>query len=211
MKLRQPAILQFRRLIQVILLLCVLNLPVYALYLFPEGGEAVHTGLLILPLGLPGRKLIVKLSQLLLEVSQTVLAQTVCLLLKGCFFYLHLHDFPGHLIQLRRHGIHLCLNHGAGFIHKVNGLIRQETVGNIPVGQGGSAHQSRVCYLHSMEHLIALLKPPQYGYGILHRGFIHHHRLESSLQRRVLLYILAVLIEGGGADTVEFSPGQHGL
>ena len=148
-----------------------------------------------------------KLCQLLLEVSQTVLAQTVCFLLKGCFFYLHLHDFPGHFIQLRRHGIHLCLNHGAGFIHQVDGLIRQETVGNIPVGQGGSAHQGRVCYLHPMEHLIALLKPPQYGDGILHRGFIHHHRLEPSLQRRVLLYILAVLIKGGGADTVEFSPG----
>ena len=152
-----------------------------------------------------------KLSQLFLEIRQAVLAQTVCFLLKGCFLYLHLHDFPGHFIQLRRHGIHLSLNHGAGFIHQVNGLIRQETVGNIPVGQGGCAHQSRVCYLHSMEYLIALLKSPQYGDSILHRGFIHHHRLESSFQRSVLLYILAVLIECGGADTVKLSPGQHGL
>ena len=38
-------------LIQVILLLCVLNLPVYTLYLFPEGRKTVHTGLFILPLG----------------------------------------------------------------------------------------------------------------------------------------------------------------
>ena len=211
LKLRQPAVLQLRSLIQVILLLCVLNLPVHTLYLLPEGGETVHAGLLILPLGLLGCKFIVKLSQLLLEVRQAVLAQAVSFLFEGCLFYLHLHDFPGHFIQLSRHGIHLSLNHGAGFIHQVNGLIRQETVGNIPVGQCGRADQCRVCYLHPMEYLIALLKPPQYGYGILYRWFVYHHRLEPSLQRRILFYILAVLIEGCGSDTVEFSPGQHGL
>ena len=128
LKLRQPAILQLRRLVQVITLLGILNIPVHCFYLFPEGGKAVHTCLLVLPLGLFCRKLIMEFRQFLLQVGQTVPAQPVSLFLKSRLLDLHLHDLPGHLIQLSRHGIQLRLDHGTGLIHKVNGLIRKETV-----------------------------------------------------------------------------------
>ena len=62
-----------------------------------------------------------------------------------------------------------------------------------------------------MEHLIALLEAPEDGHGVLHRGLPHQHGLEAALQRGVLFDILAVLVEGGGADAVELAPGQHGL
>ena len=36
-------------------------------------------------------------------------------------------------------------------------------------------------------------------------------RLEAALQRRVLLQVLAVLVEGGGPDGLQLAAGQHGL
>ena len=62
-----------------------------------------------------------------------------------------------------------------------------------------------------MEHLIALLQATEDGNGVLHRRLRHQHRLEPALQGRVLLDILTVFVQGSGADTVELTPGQHGL
>ncbi len=42
-------------------------------------------------------------------------------------------------------------------------------------------------------------------------GGVDHHRLEAALQGRVLLDVLAVLVERGGADAVQLAAGQHGL
>ncbi len=42
-------------------------------------------------------------------------------------------------------------------------------------------------------------------------GLIDEHRLEAPLQGRVLLDVLAILVERGGADAVQFAAGQHRL
>ena len=48
---------------------------------------------------------------------------------------LHLDDLPGDGIQLRRHGVHFRTDLGAGLVHQVDGLIRQEPVGDIEIGR----------------------------------------------------------------------------
>ena len=40
---------------------------------------------------------------------------------------------------------------------------------------------------------------------------IDEHRLEAAFQGRVLLDVLAVLVERGRADAVQFAAGQHRL
>ena len=65
--------------------------------------------------------------------------------------------------------------------------------------------------LDAVEHLVALLQAAQDGDGVLHRGLLHHHRLEAALEGRVLLDVLAVLVQGGRADAVQLAAGQHGL
>ena len=47
--------------------------------------------------------------------------------------------------------------------------------------------------------------------GLLNGGLRHGHRLEAALQGRILLDILAVLIEGGGTDNLNFPSGQGRL
>ena len=65
------------------------------------------------------------------NVLQTFLAEFVVFFLKCGFLNLQLHDLTGNLIQLCRHGIEFCLDHCTGFIHKVDCLIRKETVCNV--------------------------------------------------------------------------------
>src|SRR2546429_6601387 len=44
--------------------------------------------------------------------------------------------------------------------------------------------------------------------GLVHRGRIDDHSLEPPLERPVLLDILAVLVERGGADALQLTPDR---
>src|SRR5581483_9448846 len=46
---------------------------------------------------------------------------------------------------------------------------------------------------------------------VLDARLVHEHRLEAALQGGVLLDVLAVLVERGGADAVQLAAGQHRL
>ena len=116
-----------------------------------------------------------------------------------------------HLVQFGGHRIQFGLDHGAGFIHQVDGLIGQETVGDIAVGQGGCCNQRSVLNLDAVEHLVAFFQATQDGDGVLHRRLVDHNGLKTTFQRRVLLDVLAVLIQRGSADAVQFAAGQHRL
>ena len=54
-------------------------------------------------------------------------------------------------------------------------------------------------------HLVLLLQPAQDRDGVRDRGLGNEGGLESARQRCVLLDMLAVLVQGGGADTVELA------
>ena len=115
----------------------------------------------------------------------------------------------GQIIHLAGHTVHLSLDHGAGFIHQVDGLIRQEPIGDIAVGQGSGGDQGVVADLDAVEDLVPLLQAAQDGDGVLNGRFIHLHRLEPAFQRGVLLDILAVLVQRRRTDAVQLAAGQH--
>ena len=140
-----------------------------------------------------------------------LLRQLVRLLLQGGLLDLVLDDLPADHVHLRGHGVHLRADHGAGLIHQVDGLVGQEPVGDIPVRQGGGGNDGAVGDLHAVEHLVTFLQAAENGDGVLYRGLVHHDGLEPPLQGGVLLDILAVLVQGGGADAVQLAPGQHRL
>ena len=54
--------------------------------------------------------------------------------------------------------------------------------------------------------LVFLLQTPQYGYGFCRCRLVHHHHLESPLQRLVGFEILLVLVQCGGTYGPEFAP-----
>src|SRR6202011_929664 len=47
--------------------------------------------------------------------------------------------------------------------------------------------------------------------GLDQRRLVDEHRLEAALERRVLLDVLAVLVERGGADALDFTTRQRRL
>ena len=62
-----------------------------------------------------------------------------------------------------------------------------------------------------MEDLEPLAQPAQDRDRVLHGRLVDDHRLEAPLQRRVLLDVLAVLVEGRGTDHVQLAAGEHRL
>ena len=151
------------------------------------------------------------MSQLLADILKVLLGYLVAFLVKGGFLYLQLHYVPALLVKLGGHAVHLGAHHRAGLIHKVDGLIRQEPVAYVPVGKRSGGYQGAVLYLYAVEHLVALLQPSQYAYGVLYRGLIYHYGLEPSGKGGVLFDVLAVLVQRGRAYAVQLAPGKHGL
>ena len=211
LSLRQFAVFQLGSLAQVIALLGSLDLSVQLLNLLPELLGFPNGVLLVVPLGLLGLEVVLGFRQLLLDLSQTALAELVFFLLQGFFLDLQLDDLPVDGVQLCGHGVHLGPQLGAGLIDQVDGLVRQKPVGDIPVGQGGGGNDGGICDLHAVEDLIPFLQATENSDGVLHRRLVDHHRLEPAFQGRVLLNVLAVLVQSGCADAVQFTPGQHGL
>ena len=96
-------------------------------------------------------------------------------------------------------------------VDEVDGLVRQVAVGDVADGQiDGGLHR-----VIRDGHLVMLLVPvtdaEQDLHGLLERGLLDHDRLESPLQGSVTLDVLAVLVEGRGADALEFPAGQRRL
>mmetsp|Transcript_3709 Transcript_3709/g.10722 ORF Transcript_3709/g.10722 Transcript_3709/m.10722 type:complete len:212 (-) Transcript_3709:1075-1710(-) len=62
-----------------------------------------------------------------------------------------------------------------------------------------------------MVKLVALPQPSEDGNRVVHRWLVHQNLLEAPLQGRVLLDVLAVLIQGGRADATQLPTAEHRL
>ena len=120
-------------------------------------------------------------------------------------------DCPFDLVHLDRPRVDLHAEPGGGLVDQVDGLVGQEPVGDVAVGEGGGGDQRGVGDPDAVVHLVALLEAAQDADGVLDGRLADQHRLEAALQRGVLLDVLAVLVEGGRADHPQLAAGQHRL
>ena len=98
-----------------------------------------------------------------------------------------------------------------GLVDQVDRLVREVAVGDVAVGEVGRRDDGVVGEPHRVVRLVAILEPMQDLDGVGDGGLLDLHRLETALQGGVLLEVLAVLLEGGGADGLQFAAGQHRL
>ena len=131
---RQIGVFQLGGLFVFQVVLGLLDLTMHLLDLALQLFHPVHTALFGLPEGFHGIELVFLLAQFLGQLLETVFGQLIFFLLQGHFLDLLLHDLPPQVVQLSWHGVDLSADHGAGFVHQVNGLVRQETVGDVPMG-----------------------------------------------------------------------------
>jgi hypothetical protein len=84
-------------------------------------------------------------------------------------------------------------------------------VGDVAVGQVGRGHERLVGDGDPVVLLVAVAQALEDLDGVGHGGLLDLHRLEAALERGVLLEVLAVLVERGGADGLQLATGQHRL
>ena len=117
---------------------------------------------------------------------------------------LHLADIvrPGHL------GDALARSR---LVQDVDSLVRQEAPRQVAVGELGRSFHGVLRVVDLVMFLILGLDAREYLDGILHGRFPHLHLLEAAFQGGILLNMLSVLIERGGADGLELPAGKGGL
>jgi hypothetical protein len=113
--------------------------------------------------------------------------------------------------EVRRRGHRPDAQARAGLVDEVDRLVRQVAVGDVAVGELGRGDERVVGDGDAVVGLVAVAQALEDLDGVLHRGLLDLDRLEPALERGVLLEVLAVLVERGGADGLDLAAGQHRL
>ena len=211
LQLGQLAVFQLGGPVQVVLALGLFDVGVHLLDLLAQLLHLADRLLLVLPFRFHAGELVPQPGQLPANFLKMLLRELVVLFFEGRLLDLVLQNLAAHVVHLGGHRVHLGADGGAGLVHQVDGLVGQKAVGDVAVAQGSRRDQGAVGDLDAVVDLVPLFQAAQDADGVLHSGFVHQHRLETPLQRRVLFDVLPVLVEGGGADAVQLAPGQQGL
>ena len=211
-ELDELAVLELGDAIEVVLALGLLDLLLGLLDRFAQRRAGVPIAPFSdCPAGAQRVGLFAQLGELLLEFRQALARGGVGFLLQRLALDLELHDAARGLVELGRHRVDLGAQLGRRLVDQVDGLVGQEAVGDVAVRQHRGSDQGAVLDAHAVVHLVALAQAAQDRDGVLDARLVDHHRLEAPLERRVLLDVLAVLVEGGGADAVQLAARQHRL
>ena len=128
--------------------------------------------------------------------------------------FLQVGQFPAaafHLLHLRGQGAGVNPHLAGGFVNKVNGLVGQAAVGYIAAAQPHGRGQGCVADADLVVGFVAGLQGPEDVQRGLGRRFGDIDGVEPPGQGRIPLNMLAVFVQGGGADGLQFAPGQGGL
>ena len=166
-------------------------------------------------LRLPARgqvgRLLLQRGQFLFELLQPLLRARIALLLERLLLDLQPHDLAVDRVELLGLGIDLHLQPRRRLVDQVDRLVGQEAVGDVAVRQRRRRDDRRVGDAHAVMLLVLVLQAAQDRDRVLDRRLGDEHRLEAPRQRRVLLDVLLVFVERGGADAVQLAARQRRL
>lgn len=114
-------------------------------------------------------------------------------------------DLVVELAQVRRRGHPADAHPGTRLVDEVDRLVRQEAVVDVAVGQSCRSHERLVGDRHAVVRLVAVAQTLEDLDGVLDRRLTDLDGLEAAFERGVLLDVLAVLVEGGRADRLQFT------
>src|SRR5450830_1624538 len=126
-------------------------------------------------------------------------------------FHLQNNQFAVQFVDLDGHALELHLNQRRRLVHKVDGLIGQEPVGDVACRQLGCHDQGSIRDAHAVVRLIPFLQAAQDGDRILDRRLTDQDRLEATLQRSILFDDLAILVDRRGANRPKFASRERRL
>ncbi len=117
-------------------------------------------------------------------------------------------DLVVEFAQVRRGGHATDAHARTGLVDQVDRLVRQEPVVDVAVGQRRGGNQGAIGDGDPVVRLVAVAQTLEDVDGVLDRRLTDLHRLEPALQGGILLDVLAVLVEGGRTDGLQFAAGQ---
>src|ERR687890_167755 len=100
---------------------------------------------------------------------------------------------------------------GRSLVEEVYGLVRKESVRYVAIAELGRRDDGLLRDLHPVVGLVTVPESEEYRNRLIHRRLVDEHGLESPLQRGVLLNVLAVLVERGRPDDLEFTARERRL
>ena len=210
-ELRDLLVEQLRGTLVVGLALRALGLHARLLETLFQVRDLVDRLLLVLPARLHLRRALLQLGELALERLAALGRGLVGLLLQRGQLDLELHHATVDLVDLDRHRVDLDPDPGGRLVDQVDRLVGQEAVGDVARRERRRGDQRAVLDAHSVVLFVAALQPAQDRDRVLDGGLADHHRLEAALERRVLLDVLAVLVERRRADRAQFAAREHRL
>ncbi len=173
--------------------------------------RTLHFGFFRRPDFLEIRILAFKTDDFFLKFFQAFFRRLVLFLLKRLGFDFQLNQATIQAVEHFRLGVNFHTNAAGRFVDKVDGLVRQLAIGDIAMAQLGRRNDRAVSDRHLMVDLIAFFEATQDGDGVFFARLFHQHFLEATLKCRVLLNVLAVLVERGCANAVQLAPRQGRL
>ncbi len=211
LKLRDPPILNLRRQLQVAAASRLFGISGGLIDRLLDATDIAQCLLFLLPLRLHGSALSLEFGQLAFERDEALTGGGVGLLLHRLPLDLELHHAPFDFIDRLRQRVDLDAQPAGGFIQQVDRLVRQKTVADVAVRQCGRRHDRTVRDPHAMMRFVPGLETTQNRDRVIQRRLGNHDGLEPAFECRVLLEVLAVLVERGGADHAEFASREHRL
>ena len=151
------------------------------------------------------------LGELLLERLESRLGGVVLLLAQRLALDLELDPPALELVELHRHRVDLHAQPRRRLVDEVDRLVGQEALGDVPIGQGRRRHERRVGDPDAVVDLVPLSQAAQDRDRLLDGRLVDEDLLEAPLERRVLLDVLAVLVERRRTDRVQLAAGEHRL
>ena len=100
---------------------------------------------------------------------------------------------------------------GGRLIDEVDSLIREKSICDIPMREGGRSHQGGILDTNPVMHLILFLEAAQDGNRIFHTGLLNHNRLKTPFEGCVLFNMFPVFLDGRRTHTSQFSTCQSRL
>ena len=152
-----------------------------------------------------------ELGELVLQLYQTLLRRLVRLFLERFAFDLELDNAAVELVDLLRLGIHFHAQPACRFVDEIDGLVGQESVGDVAVRERRRRDQRRIGDAHAVVELVFLLDPAQDRDRILDARLGDEHGLEPARQRRVLFDAGAILVQRRRADAVQIAARERRL
>ena len=174
-----------------------------------DPGRALDGGLLGFPDFVQIRKLAVEFGDVGFQIGQALLGFLVLLLLQRLALDLELDEAALQAIEFFRLGIDFHADARCGFVHQIDGLVRQLPIGDITIRQRRRRHNGRIGDLHTVMHGIAFFEAAQDRDRVFHARLADEHFLETTFQRRILLDVFAIFVERGRADAVQLAARER--